>query len=861
MEATTVESGVLPNETTNGTSHGPIALGTVADDDWLFITSTIAGGSTTMTATGAGFSSSAPTQPNTRSGFGLHVWVRKLTAANSGASITLNTSSSLKATVGWKVVRGLDPDQTPVITITNGTSAGTMNGPSFSPADGKVLIHCVGMATAAGAPPATWTPPSGMTLDVISSMGGTTGRAGGAIASQFNQNTGISGGWTADVNNTWGVTAIEMLVSDEEPVEVVERTAGKARYFPWRSQTDADTLATAPTTTVTLGISSTIGGTLVAPNDARFRYRGAAGFAYGTSYPDTLCYHPSSRYPGGWGNPGTWAVEFMHTGSQFEMLFKYLSATGSSWVRISVDGRRTSETPTRMAGTTGGSMHTLKVNFGSSATRRILLEFQGVPFGGIYLASGDSLASVPAYERRIIVQGDSTSGGSDGNSGQGAGTWVARFGRYAGDNVDIWNQAIGGTGFVTPGTAVTIPDRLSDVTSYAPDDVILWCGGNDGSTSIVAEATAWINAVKSAVPNVRITVVGTWSPTVSASAARTARSADLQSAAIATGCAFISPITGQVYDQTGTLVATQTPWISSSGDVATYVYSGDNVHPTDAGHAYIARRMMQAMEALGTDTPALTITASAARTVRLSRTAAPTLSVTGTAAATVRLARTATASLSMSASATRKVATQAAGSLSLSLTATRTVRISRSASATLTLSAHADPAGPTLERTASLTLTVDASAIGVGREVRTANAELVISAAAELGTVALERTANLTLTLGGAGAWVVRPRRTAAATLNLTATAARVIRLARTANATLTLSANAQRGSNHEERAAALAATVTLTSTSQIREIRHADGQLTLSITSESQTLITAAAYLGDIPVVIALGDSEVVLQ
>lgn len=603
MAVTVVGSASIASEGTNGTAHGPLTLPTVQNDDWIVIGGALASG-TTMTATGIGMTAEAGTI-NTRSGFGLNVWVKKLTSAHSGATINFTTGSSLKTAVTATIFRGIDPTATPTVpTPVNNTALSTMPGPSFTPAVSKVLVHVIGMATAASAPPdpsTGWTPPSGMTRNTAQTMGGTTGRAGVAIGSQLTENTGIGTGWAATINNSWGITAVEFAVATVPTTPSVQAyVKSGVAAFNWQNRTTADTLySPAPTVSTALGQTTTIsGGALVAPDDSRFRYRGGSGFAYGSSFPDTLCYQPSSRYPGGWGNPAVFGVRFLHTGTTFELLYKWLSAAGAGWLRITVDGQRLTDQMYDIPGTTGGSMHTTKVVFGSSATREILVEVQGVPFGGVYVGSGNTITQAPAFERRVIVQGDSTSAGSDGNTGSSAGTWVGRWARYAGTHVDVWNQAIGATGFTAPGTAVTIPDRLADVTSHAPNDVILWCGGNDGSTSIVTEATTWINNVKSAVPGVRVIVVGTWSPTVSPSSARAARSSDLQSAALATGCPFISPISGNVYNAAGQLIATQTPWIATSGDVTAYVYTGDNVHPTDAGHEMIAKRMADAMAAI-----------------------------------------------------------------------------------------------------------------------------------------------------------------------------------------------------------------------------------------------------------------------
>lgn len=603
MDFAVVASGAIPAEGSNVTTRS-LVVPTVADDDVLIIAACLAGGSTTITASGlAGIGD--PTALTQRSGLGVHSWVYKLTAAQSATVVTLTTSSSLKVATVWAVLRGVT-GLASTATSVNGTSTPNMTPPAFTPAAGVGLVQVAGMATGAGAPPTTWTPPSPLALEQTSGTGGTTGRAGVALAVLTADQTSISGSWTANVNNSWGVIALPLAIvaADEGETHTGGSTTGvtvaatTGAGFPWVDQDAADTLLSpTPTTSTAGGGPQTPGSTLIGPDDSRFRYRGAGGFAFGTAFPDTLCYQPSSRYPYGWGNPATWAVEFDLTGAEFEVRYKYLSATGAGWFRISANGQRVTDVPVKPGPGTGGSMTSHRVTFGSSGTRRILLEFQGVPFGGVYLPAGATIAHPGAFSRRAIFEGDSITAGSNENSGTGAGTWFARFARYAGID-DPWNVAIGGTGMTEPGTATTIPGRISQVTSVPNvDDIFLWCGGNDGSTAIVSQATTYIANVKAAHPQARIYVIGTWSPAVTAPSTRAARSIDLQAAALANGVPFISPITGEVRDGQGQLVASQGPWISTSGQVAAYVGS-DNVHPTDAGHAYIAKRMAQAVAAL-----------------------------------------------------------------------------------------------------------------------------------------------------------------------------------------------------------------------------------------------------------------------
>lgn len=718
MSVSVVAKGFIAapgGETTNGTSHGPLVLDEVLDGDWLISPVTIAGGATTVQADGLGWDDQPAQQIASRSGYGTHGFLKQLTAADSGDPLTFLTSTAIKAATPWIILRGLKPGQTPVFHTVTGTAANPMTPPAFSPEPGKVVVHLIGMATATAAPPSLtgWTTPTGITMEQAATMGGTTGRAGAAIGVQLNENVGISGDWDSDASSSWGIIAIEFEVATDDVVPTPATVIVGAPSFAWRAPAAADALYTpAPTLSTTVGLASTIAGaTIVTPDDARFRYRGASGFTFGTGTPDSACYYPSSRYPNGWGNPATYGVTFVHTGTEFELAYKWLSAVGAGWLRISVDGQRVTDLMYDIPGTSGGSMHTTKVTFPTSATRVILIEFQGVPFAGVYVGAGNTIAQAPDFTQRWIGAGDSMTAGSDGNTGAGAGTWLARLAQYAGVRIDPWNQAIGSTGMTAPGSAVTIPARIADVTAHDPDVVFLWCGGNDGTTSIVAEATQWIADVKAAVPDVDMFIVGTWSPSVVPSSARAARSTDLKNAALANGVPFIEPITGHVYDAAGNLIASQGPWIASSADVAAYVYSVDNVHATDAGHDYIAKRMAQAMQALGSPiladavAPAPTVTAAA-------QLQAPAAAVTtGTAIAP---------SVTAAAAITAPVITATAAVLAPAVTAAAAV-----AAATIALAAT--PAAPTVTGAGGATIEPPAATATAGTLAPTLTGSTVVT--------------------------------------------------------------------------------------------------------------------------------------
>ncbi|MFF2650396.1 SGNH/GDSL hydrolase family protein [Streptomyces sp. NPDC058045] len=223
-----------------------------------------------------------------------------------------------------------------------------------------------------------------------------------------------------------------------------------------------------------------------------------------------------------------------------------------------------------------------------------------MPFGGVYLPPGATAWKPAARGGRLGVLGDSISDGSGQNTGAGIGTWTYRAGRLLGCT-DVWDQSRGGTGYITAASWATLGDRIpTDIAPYQFDRLIVWAGYNDNQGSqenIGAAADEVFAAAKAAcVPGADIVVIGCWDPTGSPAPSVVATTATLQEAALNAGLPFLNNLTGTVYDSAGTAVATQGPWITAANRAA-YVGT-DNVHPTDAGHAYLARRVVGALRAL-----------------------------------------------------------------------------------------------------------------------------------------------------------------------------------------------------------------------------------------------------------------------
>jgi lysophospholipase L1-like esterase len=339
-----------------------------------------------------------------------------------------------------------------------------------------------------------------------------------------------------------------------------------------------------------------------------FTYAGAGNFQIGTVFPDTSYVLPLSRYPNTYASgQSVWSLEFGTDAQVFQLRVKYIST--ATMYRLSIDGRKVTDLMQSSNGVTAGSGHLITFDLGSSAPRQIRFDFSTFPFGGVYVPPTSQIWGVPLRGRRAGVLGDSISDGSSGNTGGGSGTWVDRYARLMG-YCDVWRQSRGGTGYVTAGSFATFGGRVAgDVAPWAFDELIIWGGFNDSAQpqpEIEAAAGLLYEAVQSALPRCDIIVVGCWSPTGTPSSGQVSTNATLRTVALAAGLPFIDVQSGDVLDGAGAVVASQGKWITGSGNTGAQAGDGnadlyigsDGIHPNDAGHVYLSRRMYAARTVL-----------------------------------------------------------------------------------------------------------------------------------------------------------------------------------------------------------------------------------------------------------------------
>ncbi|WP_151898268.1 hypothetical protein [Streptomyces sp. C8S0] len=205
---------------------------------------------------------------------------------------------------------------------------------------------------------------------------------------------------------------------------------------------------------------------LLPPDTGPFLYLGAGSFQFGAAFPDTTLYLPTSRYPNTYASgQSNWSLEFMTDAAEFEILFKYISS--ATKYRLSIDGRKVTDLAQLTGASSAGSRHVLKVAFASSTPRRVRFDFTTMPFGGLYLEPGATAWRPASRGGRLGVLGDSISDGSSESTGAGIGTWTYRAGRLLGCT-DVWDQARGGTGYITAGSYTTFANRVAgDITPTA----------------------------------------------------------------------------------------------------------------------------------------------------------------------------------------------------------------------------------------------------------------------------------------------------------------------------------------------------------------------------------------------------------
>lgn len=202
----------------------------------------------------------------------------------------------------------------------------------------------------------------------------------------------------------------------------------------------------------------------------------------------------------------------------------------------------------------------------------------------------ETLTKPGGRQIRMFVTGDSfTSGGGASNS-------LNSFPHVLADLLgirDLWNNGVGGTGYLTVGGQTTFRQRLSDMVVAAPDVVMIVGGHNDTGFpggAVQTEVRTYLTAIRSweVLRTVPLIITGS----VGANQALTMsqpveREIGNAVASMKDPLIFFLPdvtnTAGPYFTGTGN---TSAP--TGSGNCDVYI-GNDTIHPNDLGHVYLAR--------------------------------------------------------------------------------------------------------------------------------------------------------------------------------------------------------------------------------------------------------------------------------
>lgn len=382
--------------------------------------------------------------------------------------------------------------------------------------------------------------------------------------------------------------------------------ASSARSFSKRSlqtlNTSIGVMATPPTITVGVtNAASTIASAVNLPyNTSNVRFFGGTPRLRNTNGINSYQNGTNASLAANENPP--FFVEFGFDGSVFEW-GAFGGGSGGPYVyRIKVDGLYENVTPHAGPGGTGG-LTWYKVDFGSRAIRRIVLELSYIEFCGLNVGPNDTVW-VPSQPKptRALFLGDSYLEGqsSTANPLQALQFTASRLLGWE----DVWTAAQGGTGYLNSGPVghQVAKDRIAtDVIPYNPDVVVVALGINDTTTNnaawtlssglLQAAASSLYAQIKAALPYTQLYVINGWYPL-----APVYQPIEDATTAIAAACANNPNVTALISPR---------GWITGTGKSGATTGSGnadlytgtDGIHPTQAGHDYLGQRVAAAIAA------------------------------------------------------------------------------------------------------------------------------------------------------------------------------------------------------------------------------------------------------------------------
>jgi lysophospholipase L1-like esterase len=292
------------------------------------------------------------------------------------------------------------------------------------------------------------------------------------------------------------------------------------------------------------------------------------------------------------------AVEFHTDAPVFQI---WLAGGETITCMLEVDGRPVSSTPISLAAANPTGL--VRIDFGGVRKPRLIRyeSYGGLGVtGGVWHNAGDSFWR-PAEGLRLAVVGDSLAAGTGSTLPNG--TYTHILGKLLGFS-DVWNVAIGGTGFVSLNGQNTFgsAQRVADVVAADPDVLLIPASQNDVGQDVTAAALATFRAYRAALPGVPM-ILGGIHPASTGPDPSLQATEDQVKAAFD---AFADPLAYWVPVSRATDTGQGKPWIWGTGTVAAVNQTGnadvfegaDGAHPTQAGHTYLGYRYAQAIREL-----------------------------------------------------------------------------------------------------------------------------------------------------------------------------------------------------------------------------------------------------------------------
>lgn len=285
--------------------------------------------------------------------------------------------------------------------------------------------------------------------------------------------------------------------------------------------------------------------------------------------------------------PPRYAIEFDLYGQDLCIRYKAATSTPVFWVWV--DGKPCTSAEFSPVGITPspGSLHRIRLQFASSAVRRIRVYCNLADYGGIEVPTGSMCTATPPQKTRLVVVGDSWVEGNAYTSYFS--TIFSIVGRKLGVVPYIAGQ--GGTGYQVNGGHANkgvygSTARVSAVAQARPTSLVIFGSINDSSANLLTfEDTVYntIMAYKVACPLAKVFVVGVECISAPPSETELQINSLIKKASARSGAVFIDML-NPAYIQRASLVTT--------------MIGADGGHPTVLGAAMVANRLTKSLSSL-----------------------------------------------------------------------------------------------------------------------------------------------------------------------------------------------------------------------------------------------------------------------